>query len=780
MHIKSIFRKTGSIFCFMALLVASNGMADTVQPLYAPLNDIPGTTLIMTNTVDYVTNAIAGGGGTGADVGLVATNAAKYFAGIAATDATNYTDSAVHDFAATGTVFRAEAITDGTNTIDAAGNVYVKPNGWSFALHATGIASDATSEEIRSKMSMGTPIWGYGLVESATDQVEGWFIYRSQAQGFYRGDSPDSSVELQSYEYLGAQGGPLDTVIEYNSEYDWDGDGDLVSVSGTIRYGMTTVVGKLALTNDIPNYAAVSNAAMNARSVTDLGVRGAPLSPNEWFVVNGSVFTWDSVYWGSQESEYVIEPDPPGYSITDQSFFSENFSLDENFEFHTTNGDVPLHIVGYTNTLAQVSQIPVVPQGIVFTNSQGAIQANLRITGSLMQGCSTITNVGFCAHEEGTNTTAIGMHSHAEGYGTRTTGYGEYGHAEGLNTSVEGTASHAEGGGTTAKNTYSHAEGYHTLTDGKYAHAEGYYTKATGMASKSGGGTGWASNDFAYVWSGQTNNINQQATWYGSHGVGTFNVNPVGGLDGFWVGNNKLGSLMGFGMVTPSQTGDWQFSGSGVQSGHEYTIVESEEEGFWSYDLNEDGEKIDSYDNAPSRQVTITFSTVNITATRAYPLQNRSINSLVCQAATTNFLQFPPAIDNMARDFYVRLTLETNSSSVGVAKFDTSVTYETADGNWPDFSTGGTYIVRLTETGRGSEWTTSGGVSPYTVVWDDDHSRWSLIDNTETEVAYANGTQSDLQVQFVYEVEGSPVTVTATRKPVFLLTTQPAKQATQS
>jgi hypothetical protein len=262
-------------------------------------------------------------------------------------------------------------------------------------------------------------------------------------------------------------------------------------------------------------------------------------------------------------------------------------------------------------------------------------------------------------------------------------------------------------------------------------------------------------------------------------------VNPVGGLDGFWVGNNKLGSLMGFGMVTPSQTGEWQFSGSGYDPNSTYRLSEGEESGSFIYALYIDNQA-PSIVESQERLMSVVFEVDGVTATRAYPLQNRSINSLVCPAATTNFLQFPPAIDNMARDFYVRLTLETNSSSVGVAKFDTLVSYETADGNWPNFSTGGTYIVRMTETGKNSgKWNYSNVPSGYMIDengnYSTDQGEWIFyITGGSGEYAQGgdyniggNGTETTLTLSF------DGYTVTATRRAVFLLNSQPAKQATQ-
>ncbi len=48
-----------------------------------------------------------------------------------------------------------------------------------------------------------------------------------------------------------------------------------------------------------------------------------------------------------------------------------------------------------------------------------------------------------------------------------------------------------------------------------------------------------ATNANAFVWQGVSG-----TNYYGSHGPGTFNINPVGGLDGFWIGQRTLSDLI--------------------------------------------------------------------------------------------------------------------------------------------------------------------------------------------------------------------------------------------
>lgn len=120
--------------------------------------------------------------------------------------------------------------------------------------------------------------------------------------------------------------------------------------------------------------------------------------------------------------------------------------------------------------------------------------------------------VGASSLANGLSVTASGNYSHAEGIGTKASGL--YSHAEGSETKAEGFGSHAEGSGTTASGDYSHTEGFKAQTkpDDKYA----------------------------YSWNGD----GTRAEPYVSHGKGTYNINPEGGLSGFYIGEQKLSEVM--------------------------------------------------------------------------------------------------------------------------------------------------------------------------------------------------------------------------------------------
>ena len=126
----------------------------------------------------------------------------------------------------------------------------------------------------------------------------------------------------------------------------------------------------------------------------------------------------------------------------------------------------------------------------------------------------------------GSRAGTVGPYSLANG--NNVTASGRYSHAEGSDTKALGDYSHAEGSATTASGDYCHAEGHRTTTSGDFSHAEGFYTHTKKQDS------------YAFAWNGD----NTRADPYESHGLGTFNVNPVGGAGGFYVGEQTLASVI--------------------------------------------------------------------------------------------------------------------------------------------------------------------------------------------------------------------------------------------
>ena len=114
--------------------------------------------------------------------------------------------------------------------------------------------------------------------------------------------------------------------------------------------------------------------------------------------------------------------------------------------------------------------------------------------------------------------------------------------ANGIDLHAEGFCSHAEGNGTVAIGNYSHAEGVGSIAKGYYSHAEGYSSQTR------------EGDHLAFAWNGDATISGR----YSSHGPGTFNINPAGGLDGFYIGEQTLYEIITnkADKATPSSAGN--------------------------------------------------------------------------------------------------------------------------------------------------------------------------------------------------------------------------------
>ena len=123
------------------------------------------------------------------------------------------------------------------------------------------------------------------------------------------------------------------------------------------------------------------------------------------------------------------------------------------------------------------------------------------------------SSVGEDSFANGSDVTAAGRSSHAEGVGT---------------TAYDGA--HAEGVRTTAMGYYSHAEGQNTIAVANGSHTDGIYSCTLRY------------DDYSYTWNGD--GTKTEDSLYTSHGYGTFNINPDGGLRGFWIGEQTLEAII--------------------------------------------------------------------------------------------------------------------------------------------------------------------------------------------------------------------------------------------
>lgn len=163
------------------------------------------------------------------------------------------------------------------------------------------------------------------------------------------------------------------------------------------------------------------------------------------------------------------------------------------------------------------------------------------------------TASGKYAHAEGSYSKAIGFTSHAEGLssiaksdeahaeGNATSAFGAYSHTEGIATYASNTAAHSEGSNTKATGPQAHAEGYFTQATGNYSHAEGRGSQANADGSHAAGikAKALSEHKFAWCWNGLSSN-----DYYDSKGEGTFCINPLSGLSGFYIGEQNLEEII--------------------------------------------------------------------------------------------------------------------------------------------------------------------------------------------------------------------------------------------
>ena len=128
----------------------------------------------------------------------------------------------------------------------------------------------------------------------------------------------------------------------------------------------------------------------------------------------------------------------------------------------------------------------------------------------------------------GSRKSGVGVGQNSLGDGFEVAALENYSHAEGGRTTASAFCSHAEGGGTRAAGIGSHAEGDNTEAYGDSSHTDGYKSQTL------------YDHKYAFAWNGD----GTRSIQYTSHGPGTFNINPAGGLNGFYIGEQTLFAIL--------------------------------------------------------------------------------------------------------------------------------------------------------------------------------------------------------------------------------------------
>ena len=216
-------------------------------------------------------------------------------------------------------------------------------------------------------------------------------------------------------------------------------------------------------------------------------------------------------------------------SIKSTVDIGKNYEIGDTVEIYTTStltGDYIDGLVTETKTGGKLKTIKINVRAMgAHNNYSTAIGNSCLAMGdySIALGCYSAA-FGIGSHVEGDN--CFAYNTNAVAMGRYTTANGPYAKAEGDNCYAEGTNSYAAGSYSTAIGPYTRAIGHYTI-------ATNSYSEAAGRASK-------AIHNYAYVWSSGDGFNPNNPTYYESHDEGTFNIDPTDGLDGFYIGTNRL------------------------------------------------------------------------------------------------------------------------------------------------------------------------------------------------------------------------------------------------
>jgi len=220
------------------------------------------------------------------------------------------------------------------------------------------------------------------------------------------------------------------------------------------------------------------------------------------------------------------------------------FALADVAPLYTTPNDMPGDAPLMTNAAEYVDAALAALPSPDFSTSNTALVATIEATAPAPGNYAAVSNAAMSALQNATNyTDAVTARYVATSHTGNVQIVGSL--AQGYATHAGGEDNHAEGGATLAEGEDTHAEGFRTHAEGDASHAEGYFTHAAAIASKAAGIRSEATNNTAFVWQGAAGEPwadydPEDFPPYGSHGNGTFNVNPAGGLAGVWIGNTNL------------------------------------------------------------------------------------------------------------------------------------------------------------------------------------------------------------------------------------------------
>lgn len=201
-------------------------------------------------------------------------------------------------------------------------------------------------------------------------------------------------------------------------------------------------------------------------------------------------------------------------------------------------GETNVQAMASARAVTNIAALAVAPVNAVATNALALASTALQpgaTNGLLRAEADTLATV---TARGATTTEAVTIGSRGVG------AVGESSFAQGVENIASGTWSSAFGTLATASGLGAIARGASTTATGDYSIADGNGSISIGDASHAAGALSRTLHYGAYAWQGMVDGIEPEFP-YDSHGPGTFNINPVGGLAGFWIGETTLDALLG-------------------------------------------------------------------------------------------------------------------------------------------------------------------------------------------------------------------------------------------
>lgn len=274
--------------------------------------------------------------------------------------------------------------------------------------------------------------------------------------------------------------------------------------------------------------AAVSNALAAAIEAVATNLPPGMTTNDVCNIVTNVSKIWTETVQSPGEEYWMIDQKSATFEISDVKWDGYDVSFRANGEMKTIDCSLPNYnvIVRDGNVYLYVydanNEIPV-----------GSNPDNWNLSIGTTGGYD---NIFVFTHQNNVNTLGLAMASDLTNLVSQTDG--KMGVLDvGVNNSVTGSRAAAIGTNNVASGSNAIAFGRDNTANNATAIALGRSNTAGGTFAMATGSGSVASNNYSFVW-------NRSTTRYGSHGTGTFNVNPQNGVYGLYIGEQNLYEAM--------------------------------------------------------------------------------------------------------------------------------------------------------------------------------------------------------------------------------------------